>query len=152
MERLMTGTTIHPVGSIGDAGGRMDVSYLADHGGMVILRVSVPGDRRRSDITVHTGVAGLKQLVGKLEATVEIAKVRQCAQEAVAQRVDGVSVTVLGTTVIVPNAIYKKLSELMIAGDNDQARRVISTQFPALADKAVSDLAFLIYKQVRPRA
>ncbi|HEX2941938.1 MAG TPA: hypothetical protein VHO91_12895 [Rhodopila sp.] len=142
---------IHDIGSIGDDAGKIWASYTPQNGS-VTLHVSVPSDRRRADIVVRVGTAALRRLVDQLDAAVELAKRKKTEVDSLSFESDGVSLTVMNARLFVPKKIFEKLSDLIDAGNNDAVLREIKINFPLLTETAVSELAIVIYKHLRPRA
>lgn len=142
---------VHDIGSIGDDTGKISVSYTPEYGS-VTLRASIPSDKRKADILVRVGTTALRDLANQLETAITSARRKREQAESLSFEADGISLVVMNTKLFVPNNVFKRISELIDAGSNDAVLREVKIGFPLLTDKAVSELALLIYKHKHPRA
>jgi hypothetical protein len=144
-------TEIYDIGHLGNGDGMISVSYIPEHNS-VTLHASVPSDRRRADIVIRvTGATALRNIVDNLEATIEVARQKQAENESLSIESDGVALTLMNTRLLIPSKVFKNISDLVIAGNNDAVLKEIKKEFPLLTDKGVSEMAYLVYKHLRPR-
>lgn len=142
---------IYDIGSLGNDDGRITVSYIPEHNS-IILRASVPSDRRKADIVINvTGVTVLRRVVDQLEAAIEDARRKQAEKESLSVESEGVSLTLMNTKLLISSKVFERVSYLINAGNNDAVLKEIRKEFPLLTDKGVSEMAHLIYKHLRPR-
>ncbi len=144
-------TEIYDIGSLGGSDGKISVSYMPEHN-LVTLRASVPSDRRRSDIVITLAGAGaLRSVVEQLDATIEVARTKQAEKDRLFSETEGVSLTLMNTKLLIPSKLFEEISDLINAGNNDAVLKKIKREFPLLTDRAISEMAYLIYKHLRPR-
>ena len=141
---------VHRIGSLGGDAARADIFFQPETGS-VSFHVSVPNDKRRAEIVVQAGLAALRQMMTQLEVAIESAKLKRNVQQGITATSAGIEITVTGLTLIVDEVTYRRLGELTTSGQNDFALKLIRNEFPALSEKGASELAFLIYSQLRPR-
>jgi hypothetical protein len=139
------------LGTLGSGEGSLSVAYSPDFDG-VIVRASVPGDKRRLEIVTHVSAGALRDLVTRLDQASEKAQRIQGIRTGIVESEDSVVVTVTNQAVSMTSTAYEQLLAVVDAGDNDATRRTIAVSFPSLSDREVSEMAYLIYKERHPRA
>lgn len=141
----------YDLGGLGGQDGHISAS-LAAPSKLLNLHVSVPGDRRRTPINVRISIGALRDLVARAERAEEEAARAERSRNCAAVSSSGTEVVVMGTKLSIALPVYERLKSHVAAGENKALMLAIAQEFPSLNEKAISELAFTIYRQQRPRA
>lgn len=141
----------YDLGGLGGNEGHISAS-LAAQSKLLNLHVSVPSDRRRAPINVRISVGALRDLVARAERAEAEAARAERSRNCAAVSSSGTEVVVMGTKLSIAHAVYERLKIHVEAGDNKALSLAIAQEFPFLHEKAISEFAFTIYRQLRPKA
>lgn len=148
---MSTSTEFHHIGSLGDDNGALSASFLPDSGS-IVLRVSVPSDKRRSEIIVRVhGAHQIKSLLEKIEHLEKDFKRRKANAERPAEVKGGLIFTVMQMPITVSEEIVASARQAIDAGEARNLPKFLEGHFPSLNSNAINELARLLYVSYRPR-
>lgn len=149
---MSTSLEVHHIGSIGSDLGQLSFSYMPERN-LVSINASVPADKRRSDIYIHTSsIKSLREIIEQLEFLERTTKQRQIERARPTANEEGATFNVMNTKIFVANEILEHANKLITKGENQSLPKEIQRSFPLLTPAAVTELTHLIYIHFRPRA
>lgn len=142
-------TTTIQIGQIDGSGGVLSISYVPEHG-QVLIYAFDPSDRRKAGIFVSLsddGFQSLKTMIGHVDEAVKAESKRRLAAKApraaglVQDGDDFFVIALSGSNVTLPKNLYRQAADLVTSGKTMVAASLISKSLSWISLAGAKELA-----------